>query len=69
MIVLHPDAEQYASLNNYSHNSSKLLFVQDGSFRWIVGLEVLTHPNFAEIYDQLEQLERIEYTPFPDENN
>ena len=69
MIVLHPNTEQYNALNGYRHNSSELLFVKDGSDRWIVGLEVLNDPNFAEIHDQLEQLERIEYTPFPNETN
>jgi hypothetical protein len=69
MIVLHPNAEQYTALNGYRHNSSELLFVKDGSDRWIVGLQVLDDPNFAEIHDQLNELERIEYTPFPDETN
>ena len=63
IIVLHPNTEQYKALNGYMHNSSELLFVKDGSDRWIVGLEVLDDSNFAEIHDQLEQLERIEYTP------
>jgi hypothetical protein len=65
IIVLHPNAEQYNALNGYMHNSSELLFVKDGSDRWIVGLEVLNDSNFAEIHDQLDQLERIEYTPPP----
>lgn len=65
MIVLHPNAEQYNALNGYCYNSSELLFVKDGSDKWIVGLQVLDDPNFAEIQDQLEQLERIEYTPPP----
>jgi hypothetical protein len=69
MIVLHPNAEQYTALNGYRHNSSELLFVKDGSDRWIVGLQVLDDPNFAEIHDQLNELERIEYTPFPYETN
>lgn len=67
MIVLHPNTEQYNALNGYRHNSSELLFVKDGSDRWIVGSEVLDDPNFSEIHNQLEQLERIEYTPFPNE--
>ena len=66
MIVLHPNTEQYNALNGYRYKSSELLFVKDGSDRWIVGLQVLDDSNFAEIHDQLEQLERIEYTPFPD---
>jgi hypothetical protein len=69
MIVLHPNNEQYNSLNGYKNNSSELLFVKDGSDRWIVGTQVLNDPNFAEIHDQLEQLVRIEYTPFPNETN
>jgi hypothetical protein len=63
IIVLHPNAEQYNALNGYKYKSSELLFVKDGSDRWIVGLEVLSDSNFAEIHDQLEQLERIEFTP------
>ena len=65
-IVLHPNAEQYTALNGYKNETSELLFVKDGSDRWIVGLDVLDDPNFSEIHDQLEQLERIEYTPYPD---
>lgn len=65
MLVLHPNTEQYTALNGYKNNASELLFVKDGSNRWIVGLEVLNDPNFKIIYDQLNELERIEYTPFP----
>ena len=67
MIVLHPNIEQYNALNGYRYKSSELLFVKDGSDRWIVGLQVLNDPNFAEIRNDLEQLERIEYTPFNEE--
>lgn len=63
MIVLHPNTEQFNALNGYKHNASELLFVTDGSGRYIVGLEVLSDDNFSEIHDQLEQLERIQYTP------
>jgi hypothetical protein len=69
MIVLHPNTEQYNALNGYKYKSSELLFVKDGSDSWIVGTNVLNDPHFAEIHDQLDQLERIEYTPFPDETN
>jgi hypothetical protein len=69
MIVLHPNTEQYNALNGYKNKSSELLFVKDGSDRWIVGTQVLNDSNFAEIHDQLEQLERIEFTPFPPEDN
>lgn len=63
MIVLHPNTEQFNALNGYKNKTSELLFVIDGSGKYIVGLEVLSDENFAEIHDQLEQLERIEYTP------
>ena len=63
MIVLHPNDEQYNSLNGYKKNASELVFVKDGSDRFIVGLEVLDDPNFSEIHEQLDELERIEYTP------
>jgi len=63
IIVLHPNAEEYLSLNGYQNNTSELLFVLDGSDRYIVGLEVLDDENFTEIHDQLQELERIEYTP------
>lgn len=67
MIVLHPNTEQYDALNGYTYKSSELLFIKDGADKWVVGLSVLSDINFAEIHDQLEQLERIEYTPLPPE--
>jgi hypothetical protein len=63
MIVLHPNEEQYTALNGYKKNTSELLFVKDGSDRFIVGLEVLNDPNFSEIREQLLELEQITYTP------
>lgn len=69
MIVLHPNSEQYTTLNGYTNNSSRLEFVKDGSNIWIVGLEVLNDTNFSEIKPQLEQLEKIEYTPYVEEIN
>ena len=66
MIVLHPNTQQYNALNGYRYKSSELLFVKDGSDKWIVGTQVLNDPNFAEIHNQLNELERIEYTPVPE---
>jgi hypothetical protein len=63
MIVLHPNTTQYNALNGYKNKSSELLFVKDGSDKWIVGLQVLDDPHFSEIHEQLNELERIEYTP------
>lgn len=63
MIVLHANNEQHAQLNGYQKNESILLFAIDGSGKFIVGLEVLNDLNFSEIHEQLDALERIEYTP------
>lgn len=63
MIVLHANNEQYAQLNGYRKNESILIFAIDGSGKFIVGLEVLNDPNFADIHEQLDALERVEYTP------
>jgi hypothetical protein len=63
MIVLHPNAEQYNALNGYFNNCYKVEFAKDGSGRWIVGIEVLNDENFTAIHNQLDALERIEYTP------
>jgi len=63
MIVLHPNTEQFNALNGYKHKTSELLFVIDGSGKYIVGVEVLTDENFAQIHNQLDKLERIQYTP------
>jgi hypothetical protein len=68
-IVLTPTKEQYNSLNGYHNNSSELLFVKDGSDAWIVGIEVLQDPNFAEIHEKLKDLKRIEYTPLINATN
>jgi hypothetical protein len=67
MTVLHPNNDQYNTLNAYKYKSSELLFVKDGSDRWIVGLEVLNDQDFSEIHSELEQLERIKYTPYEEE--
>lgn len=67
MVVLHPNEEQYNALNGFDNDGNILLFSLDGSSRYIVGLEVLNDPNFFEIHNQLNELERIEYTPFNEE--
>lgn len=65
MIVLTPTPEQYQALNLYTNGLSKLEFVKDGSDKWVVGLNILDDPAFIEIRDQLNLLERIEFTPIP----
>jgi hypothetical protein len=63
MIVLYANTGQYYELNGYQNNTSRLEFGLDAYNRWVVGLEVLNDANFAPIHDQLNELERIEYTP------
>lgn len=65
MIVLTPTPEQYQALNLYTNGLSKLEFVKDGADKWVVGLNILDDPAFLEIRDQLNLLERIEFTPIP----
>jgi hypothetical protein len=65
MIVLTPTPEQYQALNNYTNGLAKLEFVKDGADKWIVGLNVLTDPDFAAIHSQLSVLQQIEFTPIP----
>lgn len=67
MIVLSPNNEQYKALNGYKNNGSTLIFVKDGLNNWVVGLQVLNDANFAPIHPQLNELEKIEYTPLEDE--
>lgn len=62
MIVLSATQEQYTNLNGYVNGPNELLFVKDGSDRWIVGTKVLEDPAFFEIHNQLEELERVEFT-------
>jgi len=64
MKVLHPTTEQYNALNGYKNESSELLFVKDGSDKWIVGLDVLEDVAFIDIRSQLLELQQIDYTPF-----
>jgi hypothetical protein len=66
MIVLTANEEQYKALNNYQNDCYVLEFHKDGSDRWIVSIDVLDCPFYEAIHDQLNELERIEYTPFPE---
>jgi hypothetical protein len=63
MIVLHPNEEQYKALNGYTNGVYKLIFAIDGSGKYIVSIDILNDPSFSEIHKQLDELERIEYTP------
>lgn len=62
MTVLHPNKEQYEALDGYQNGNSILKFVKDGGDKFIVGTNVLEEINFLPIRNQLNDLERIEYT-------
>jgi hypothetical protein len=66
MKVLNPTQAQYDKWNGYKANTSEILFVKDGADKWVVGLEVLDDPNFADIRSKLNIIARIDYTPLPD---
>jgi hypothetical protein len=61
MKVLKATKTQYNSLNGYENGLSQLQFAKDGNDNWIVGLEVLSDNNFAEIKEQLSKLTQIEF--------
>ena len=63
MEVLKATSEQKELLEGNYNNGHVLRFVKDADDNWIVGIRVIEDPNFAQIKDQLEQLERIEYKP------
>lgn len=63
MIVLHANNEQYNKLNGYKNDFVALEFVKDGLDRWIIGMQVLEDENLKEIYNQLNELEQVEFIP------
>jgi len=67
MIVLKATQAQFDALDGYRNGDNLLKFAKDGNDNWIVGTAVLNDSAFAEIHDQLNELERIEYVPKPAE--
>lgn len=61
MVVLKATLAQYSELNGFENGLSILQFAKDGNDNWIVGIEVLTDPDFEAIRPQLNQLTQIEY--------
>lgn len=68
MIVLKATQPQYEALDEYRNGDNLLKFAKDGNNNWIVGTAVLNDISFKAIYDQLNELERIEYVPIPVED-
>lgn len=61
MIVLKATLAQYKTLNGFQNGLSILQFAKDGNDNWIVGIEVLTDPDFEPIRTKLNELKQIEY--------
>ncbi len=61
MVVLKATLAQYSELNGFENGLSILQFAKDGNDNWIVGVEVLTDPDFEPIRPQLNELTQIEY--------
>ena len=62
-IVLLATQEIFDRLNGYKNGNSLLEFVQDGNDKWVVGEEVLNDVAFAEIHEDLQALDKINYVP------
>ena len=62
MIVLKATEEQKDRLEGI-HLNGYLQFIQDVDDNWIVGVGVIDNPNFYEIGEELNSLERIENKP------
>lgn len=67
MKVLKATPDQYEALNGYTNQGARIEFIQDANDNWIVGMDVLTIPEFEPIRPQLEQLEQIPFEPKEDE--
>jgi hypothetical protein len=63
MLVLKANEEQYNALNRYENNGNVLEFSKDKNNNWVVGINVLTAECFYEIWQELSELETIEYVP------
>jgi hypothetical protein len=62
MKVLKATVKQKNSLEGI-YNNVELKFIQDINDNWVVNDSVLTDDNFIEIREQLNALNKIEYTP------
>lgn len=60
MIVLIATQEQYNALNGYKCHNSELVFVQNADGEYFVCDSVLTDPDFSEINDALNELQKKE---------
>jgi hypothetical protein len=64
MIVLTPNEQQFQELNGYQNGIFRLEFAIDGSGRYFASLSILEYEPFKEVWDKLNKLDRIEFTPY-----
>jgi len=63
MEVLKATTKQKNDLSGTYPNGHVLQFIQDADGNWVCGVGNIDNPKFAEIKDQLSQLEVIDYKP------
>lgn len=63
MIVIKATPEQKKQLEGEYLNGYRLTFIEDADGNWIVGVGVLTNPNFAPIHEELKELQVIPHNP------
>jgi len=63
MEVLKATEQQKQELEKKYLKGCELEFVEDADGNWIVGVGVLSNPNFAPIHEELKELELIDHNP------
>ena len=61
--VLKATPAQKNQLEGDYNNGHIIRFIEDADGNWILGVSILTDPNFAEINAALDNLPRIPYNP------
>lgn len=61
MLVIKATNKEKQNLEGTYKNGSQLIFTLDGNGNNIVGLGVLTDPDFEDIHELLTELPQIEY--------
>ncbi len=68
MTVLQVTEEVYNEYNGHQARAKRLEFRNDGAGGHIIGLQVLSDPDWQELWPVFDNLERAEWEP-PQEND
>lgn len=63
MKVFKATQKEYNLLNGYQKGNNLLQFFKDANDNWVINMEVIEDPAFAEIKEQLSSLILIDYKP------